>query len=70
MLDIRRIRQGGKVIEKNPESVPPFLIEVDGGIDDVNAKKCIQAGANVLVSGTYVFKAQDPKAAIAGLRKG
>lgn len=70
MLDIRRIRQGGKVIEKNPESVPPFLIEVDGGIDDVNAKKCIQAGANVLVSGTYIFKAQDPKAAIAGLRKG
>lgn len=70
MLDIRRIRQGGRVIKDHPESVPPFLIEVDGGIDDVSAKKCIQAGANLLVSGTYLFNAQDPKAAIAALRKG
>ena len=39
-------------------------IEVDGGIDNVTAKKAVEAGANILVAGTYVFKAPDIKKAI------
>ena len=42
-------------------------IEVDGGINAVTAKECIQAGANVLVSGNFVFK-NDPQKAIAQLK--
>ena len=33
-----------------------FDIEVDGGINFSNAKKVINAGANILVSGTTIFK--------------
>jgi len=44
-------------------------IEVDGGIDDKTAKQCVKAGANVLVSGTYLFKAPNMKEAILKFRK-
>lgn len=44
------------------------LIEVDGGVDDKTAPAIIEAGADVLVSGSYVFKAQDPPAAIRELK--
>jgi ribulose-phosphate 3-epimerase len=40
------------------------LIEIDGGVDNTNAKKMIDAGANILVAGNYVFKATDPLMAI------
>ena len=43
-------------------------IEVDGGINPETAKMVIEAGANVLVAGSSVFKAQDRKAAIDALR--
>ena len=43
-------------------------IQVDGGINAVNAKDAIAAGANVLVAGSSVFKAADRKAAIDILR--
>ena len=36
------------------------LIEIDGGVTNENAKKLVQAGANVLVAGSYVFKSKDP----------
>lgn len=45
-----------------------FDIEVDGGIKPDTARRCIEAGANVLVAGTSVFKADDYAAAIAALR--
>ena len=32
-----------------------FEIEVDGGINNITAKKCVNNGANVLVSGSYIF---------------
>ena len=44
-------------------------IEVDGGINDKTAKQCIEAGANVLVSGTYLFGSPDMRKAIADLKK-
>lgn len=44
------------------------LIEIDGGITENNAAKLVHAGANVLVAGTTVFKAADPKAMIVTLK--
>ncbi|MBP5687618.1 MAG: ribulose-phosphate 3-epimerase [Muribaculaceae bacterium] len=43
------------------------VIEVDGGVNDVTGKKLAEAGADVLVAGNYVFKAQDPLKAIESL---
>ncbi|ANQ48689.1 ribulose-phosphate 3-epimerase [Flammeovirga yaeyamensis] len=40
------------------------LIQIDGGVDSSNAEKLAEAGATVLVAGSYVFGAEDPKSAI------
>jgi ribulose-phosphate 3-epimerase len=45
------------------------LIEIDGGVTNKNAKQLVDAGADVLVAGSYVFGAQDPIATIADLKK-
>jgi ribulose-phosphate 3-epimerase len=50
------------------ERKPDLDIEVDGGINDETAAQCIEAGANVLVSGSYIFKAEDRIKAIESLR--
>lgn len=44
-------------------------IQVDGGINAETAELCRNAGANVLVAGTYLFRAADMKAAADSLRK-
>ncbi|MCK9536206.1 MAG: ribulose-phosphate 3-epimerase [Bacilli bacterium] len=46
-----------------------YLIEVDGGINEQTAVMAKEAGADILVAGTYIFKAADRKAAIEGLKK-
>ena len=43
-------------------------IEVDGGLNPETARLCIEAGANVLVAGSSVFKASDPASVIKALR--
>jgi ribulose-phosphate 3-epimerase len=40
------------------------LIEIDGGVSTENAKQLAQAGADVLVAGSYVFKSTTPKETI------
>ena len=40
------------------------LIEVDGGVSTKNAKKLIEAGADALVAGSFVFNSDNPKEAI------
>ena len=45
------------------------LIEIDGGVTDQNAKKLVDAGADVLVAGNFVFKAENPAETILGLKK-
>jgi ribulose-phosphate 3-epimerase len=45
------------------------LIEIDGGVTNKNAKQLIDAGADVLVAGSYVFGAEDPIQTIAGLKE-
>ncbi len=47
---------------------PRLLVEVDGGINAETAKICRQAGADILVAGSYIFGATDRKRAIASLR--
>ncbi len=44
-------------------------IEIDGGVTDINAACLIEAGADVLVAGSYVFKAQNPIETIKGLKE-
>ena len=43
-------------------------IEIDGGVTDKNAKALIDAGADVLVAGSYVFKSNDQSATIQHLK--
>lgn len=45
------------------------LIEIDGGVTDKNASQLIEAGADVLVAGSYVFSAANPVENIAELKK-
>ena len=50
------------------ESGSKALIEVDGGVQGETAPRLVQAGVDVLVSGSYVFKAKDPEGTIRSLR--
>lgn len=50
-------------------ALPNLTIQIDGGVDDTTAKKCIEAGANNLVSGSFIFNAPDRKIAIESLRQ-
>ena len=50
------------------ERQSPFLIQVDGGVSLKNAAELVLAGADCLVAGNAVFKAQDPVAAIQDLK--
>ena len=45
------------------------LIEVDGGVTNINAKQLVDAGADVLVAGSYVFKSKDPIETIRDLKQ-
>lgn len=44
------------------------LIEVDGGINEQTGKWCVEMGADVLVAGSYIFKADNIKEAIEKLK--
>ena len=43
-------------------------VEIDGGVTSSNAKKLIDAGADVLVAGSFVFKSENPTQTIANLK--
>lgn len=61
-----KVKQLKEIITRNGAST---LIEIDGGVSDKNAKQLVEAGADVLVAGNYVFRAEDPVATIASLKK-
>lgn len=44
-------------------------IQIDGGVTNKNAVQLVQAGADILVAGNYVFKAENPTQTIADLKK-
>ncbi|MEN7549357.1 ribulose-phosphate 3-epimerase [Rapidithrix thailandica] len=50
------------------ESGSKALIEIDGGVDASNAKALVEAGADMLVAGSYVFKHPQPKEAISSIK--
>ena len=61
-----KIKQLKEIITRNGAST---LIEIDGGVGSKNAKQLVEAGADVLVAGNFVFSAQDPTATIADLKQ-
>lgn len=67
------LRKGGKVPQPGKksevDSLPLFDIQVDGGINAETAKICVEAGANVLVSGTYLYTAPTMRDAIVQMKQ-
>lgn len=53
------------IIRKNAATI----IEIDGGVTNKNAVQLVEAGADVLVAGSFVFKAENPIETIADLKK-
>ncbi len=45
------------------------LIEIDGGVTDKNSKQLVEAGANALVAGSFIFQAKNPIQAITHLKE-
>ncbi len=60
-----KISNIAKMVAKSGRNIE---IAVDGGINNENAKKVINAGANVLIAGSYIFKSQHYGQAIDNLR--
>jgi ribulose-phosphate 3-epimerase len=60
-----KVRKLKKMIRESGASTK---IEIDGGVTDKNAAQLVEAGADVLVAGSYVFRSEDPVATIAGLK--
>ena len=61
----KKVKKLKQIIERNNAST---LIEVDGGVTDKNAAQLIEAGADVLVAGSFVFKAENPTQTIKELK--
>ncbi|MCB0469783.1 MAG: ribulose-phosphate 3-epimerase [Flavobacteriaceae bacterium] len=53
------------IVEKGAST----LIEIDGGVNSQNAKSLIDAGADVLVAGNFVFSSSNPTQTISTLKK-
>ncbi|WP_136466416.1 ribulose-phosphate 3-epimerase [Flagellimonas onchidii] len=45
------------------------LIEIDGGVNATNARKLVDAGADILVAGSFVFKSENPTGTIKNLKE-
>jgi len=59
---VRKLRQMANDQDLNTH------IEIDGGVTSANAKKLIDAGADVLVAGSFIFKSDNPTQTIADLK--
>jgi len=59
---VRQLKQ--LIVDKGSRA----LIEIDGGVNLQNAKPLLDAGADVLVAGNFVFSAADPKGVIAQIK--
>ena len=62
---VEKIRQLNTLREENDYK---YKIEVDGGITADNVSKVIEAGADMIVSGSYIYKSPDKFEAIRMLR--
>ena len=61
----KKVRQAKTLIEQAGAST---LIEIDGGVSLKNAKALVEAGADALVAGSFVFNAANPTQTIADLK--
>lgn len=61
-----KVRKLKAMIEAKGANV---IIEIDGGVNSKNAKALVDAGAEALVAGNFVFSAADPMATIADLKE-
>lgn len=61
-----KTRQLRRLIQQSGSSA---LIEIDGGVNDVTGAALADAGADILVAGSYVFSAPDPEEAIMSLKR-
>lgn len=58
-----------KILDRlRKEKAYDYQIQVDGGINDQTGALCREAGADVLVAGSYIFKSDDPASQIEKLR--
>lgn len=62
----KKIRELKMLIDKKETST---LIEIDGGVNIDNAKPLLDAGADVLVAGSFVFKSENPELTIQKLKE-
>jgi ribulose-phosphate 3-epimerase len=62
----KKIKELKEMIIRNNAST---IIEIDGGVTNKNAVQLVEAGADVLVAGNYVFKAENPTQTISDLKK-
>ena len=60
-----RIRTLKAEIKRQGLTIP---VQIDGGVSSENAKALAEAGAEILVAGSAVFKAEDPSAVISAIR--
>ena len=65
-LTVRKVKELKKMIR---DYNPGCLIEVDGGVNYETGKMLIDAGTDVLVAGSFVFKSDDPADTIARLKR-
>ena len=61
----KKVSQLGHLIEFSESNCQ---IEIDGGVTNKNANELVEAGADVLVAGSYVFKSENPTETIANLK--
>ena len=62
----KKVKQLKEIIVRNNANT---LIEIDGGVTSKNAKQLAEAGADVLVAGSFVFNAENPIETITDLKK-
>ena len=63
---IKKVQRLRQLIDREGSKA---LIEVDGGVQADTAPRLVEAGVDILVSGSYVFKAADPKETIHSLKQ-
>ncbi|MFY8181254.1 MAG: ribulose-phosphate 3-epimerase [Flavobacterium sp.] len=62
----KKVKELKEIITRNNAST---IIEIDGGVTSKNAVQLVEAGADVLVAGNFVFKAENPTETISELKK-
>lgn len=63
---LKKLRDVAAMIRQSGREI---MLEVDGGIDETTTPAVVEAGATVLVAGTYIFRSQDIPRAVRSLRK-